>query len=327
MDPKGFTKTSFCDIMIDNITTNKDKEYILSQLHIVCKKKYSDRYAKVYNDRYINNLKNPHIICLKSSGTPYLMYITKLNNTNYCFLIDKKIKDGYDYPKIFIIPISFHNDVYNNTLLECELIRDNHKKWFISINDSYYMNGKSTKNTVIIDRINDINIMLTDRLNNSEFLNTCTLQVKRYFDYKDISFIDKEFIPLLSYNIRGYYLIPMNTEYSKILYLLNKQNNIISTNTKNVKVDKKIKSNPKNTNNNNIFRIVKTTKPDVYDLLKKSNDEYMREGILLVQTLEESHKLGEYFRDRDILDEVFIECNYDNYFNKWRFKKFIDRTV
>ena len=29
MDSKSFTKTSFCNISVDNITTNKDKEYIL----------------------------------------------------------------------------------------------------------------------------------------------------------------------------------------------------------------------------------------------------------------------------------------------------------
>ena len=68
---------------------------------------------------------------------------------------------------------------------------------------------------------------------------------------------------------------------------------------------------------------MKTVKPDVYDLFKKENGEYIRSGILLVQTLEESHKLGEYFRNKDILDEVFIECNYDNYFKKWRFSKFL----
>jgi len=326
MDSKSFTKTSFCDIMVDNITTNKDKEYILSQLNIMCRIKYTDRYARVYNDKFLNHLNNPHIICLKSSGTPYLMFISKINDTNYTFLIDKKIKPGYDYPKIFILPISFTSDVYNNTLLECELIRDKHNKWYISIGDSYYIKGSNTNKNIIIDRINDINILLTENLINCDFLKTCTIQVKRYFDYKDIDFIEKEFIPLLPYNIRGYYLVPLKCGYSKILYLLNKHshatnnnnNNNTNTNTNKPKLHKK-----SNNSKDNIFRIMKTTKPDVYDLFKKINDEFTREGILLVQTLDQSHILGEYFRSKNIADEIFIECDYDNYFEKWKFKKFV----
>ena len=30
MDPSSFTKTSFCNIEIDNITTNESKKYILN---------------------------------------------------------------------------------------------------------------------------------------------------------------------------------------------------------------------------------------------------------------------------------------------------------
>ena len=321
MDSKSFTQTSFCDIMIDNITTNKDKEYILTQLSIMCNKKYTDRYARVYNDRFSKNINNPHLLCLKSQGTPYFMFITKISDVDYCFLIDKKIKEGYDYPKIFILPLKFTHNVYSNTLLECELIRDKNKSWYISIIDSYYMYGNNTKNDVIIDRINQINKLLNEDMNKTSFLEVCKVQVKRYFDYKDIEYINKEFIPLLPYNIRGYYFVPLNPEYSKMLYLLDRVDN--NSNISKKKEINHIKRSNQSNKNNNVFRIIKTTKPDVYDLLKKSDGEFKREGILLVQTLEESHKLGEYFRDKSGLDEIYIECTYDNYFNKWRFNKFI----
>ena len=258
--------------MVDNITSNTDKDYILTQLSIMCKKKYSDRYAKVYNDRFIKNLNNQHLF-LKSSGTPYLMFITNINNTNYCFLIDKKIKEGFNYPKIFIIPITYNDAVYNNTLLECELIRDKNNKWIISICDSYYMKGNTTKDINIIDRMNEINMMFENDIIDDSFMKNCSFEIKRYFDYKDINYINKDFIPLLTYNIRGYYFIPMNVKYSKILYLLDKLNN-------NNNIEKSI-VNPKKmmirSKNDNIFRIIKTTKPDVYDLLKKTGDDYKRE--------------------------------------------------
>ena len=53
MDPTNFTKTSFCNVEIDNITTNESKEYILNQMSILCSDiKYNSRYAKVYNEQY-----------------------------------------------------------------------------------------------------------------------------------------------------------------------------------------------------------------------------------------------------------------------------------
>ena len=50
MDPTSFTKTSFCNVSIDNITQNESKEYILNQMNVLCSGiKYNDRYAKIYN--------------------------------------------------------------------------------------------------------------------------------------------------------------------------------------------------------------------------------------------------------------------------------------
>ena len=93
MEPTSFTKTSFCNVEIDNITTNESKEYILNQMSILCSEiKYNTRYAKVYNDKFSKNLNNPHIFCLKSSGTPYLLFLTQINDVNYCFSLIKKLK-------------------------------------------------------------------------------------------------------------------------------------------------------------------------------------------------------------------------------------------
>ena len=89
---------------------------------------------------------NHHIFFLKSSGTPYLLFMSQINGINYCFFIDKKIKEGYDYPKIFILPYQFSSECYKGTLMECELIRKKNKKWCIAINDIYFHCGKNMKN-------------------------------------------------------------------------------------------------------------------------------------------------------------------------------------
>lgn len=296
MDPKSFTKTSFCNVEVDNITENTSKKYILEQLRILCSGiKYNDRYAKIYNEKFKNNLNNVHLISLKSIGNPYLLFITQISSLNYAFLIDKKVKEGYQYPKIFILPYHFNSEIYQkHSLFECELIRTKNNQWILSIGDVYYLNGKNMKKTVIIERMNGINQFLENNLLDSNFIEICKIQIKRYFDYSDYDMIMNDFIPNLSYNIRGFYLVPMKVEYSKILYIFPK--------------DHKIKKEYV------VFRILQTLKPDVYELYLKDNDSIQKIGIALVQTIENSHNLSNYFKEDE---EVYVKCKLNQSFNKW----------
>ncbi len=305
MDPSSFTKTSFCNIKIDNITTNESKQFILNQLSILCSDiKYNSRYAKVFNDQFSKNLKNKHIFFLKSSGAPYLLFMSKINDINYTFFIDKKKSDGYDYPKIFILPYQFTPECYNGTLLECELIRKKNKKWCIGINDIYYHKGKNLKKVIIIDRINNIHNLLTDNYNpDNSFTNTCPLFIKKYFDYKDINYALNDFSSNLEYDTRGIYFIPLRVDYSNILYIFPKESNLGKT--------KDIVKTTK------CFRIMKTLKPDVYDLYLMDNGNMIKKDIALVQTISLSHILLDYFNDKNYDDIILVDCKYNESFKKW----------
>lgn len=305
MDPSSFTKTSFCNIQIDNITTNESKQFILNQLSILCSDiKYNSRYAKVFNDQFSKNLKNKHIFFLKSSGAPYLLFMSKINDINYTFFIDKKKSDGYDYPKIFILPYQFDQECYNGTLLECELIRKKNKKWCIGINDIYYHKGKNLNKIIIIDRINNIHKLLTENYNpNNSFTNTCPLFIKKYFDYKDINYALNDFSTKLEYDTRGIYFIPLRVDYSNILYIFPKDSNLGKT--------KDIVKTTK------CFRIMKTLKPDVYDLYLSDNGNMIKNDIALVQTISLSHILLDYFNDKNFDDIILVDCKYNESFKKW----------
>ena len=306
MEPTAFTKTSFCSTEIDNITKNEAKQYILNKLSILCSGiKYNSRYAKVYNDQFSKNLNNPHIYCLKSSGTPYLLFLSKINGVNYCFLIDKKIKEGYDYPKIFIPPYHFPPEYFKGTLFECELIRNKVKKWSLAINDVYCCKGTSLKKTIIMDRINIIHKCLQNDYQTNDFSNICPIFVKKFFDYKDIDEAIQVFAPNLPYNVRGIYFVPLRTDYSNILYLFPKDHsNPVPKPVEQIKTTK-------------CFRIMKTMKPDVYELYLQENDNLMKQGIALVQTTVLSHTLHGYFEDRNFDDEILIECRFNERFKKW----------
>jgi len=304
MDPSSFTKTSFCNIEIDNITTNESKQYILNSLSLLCSNiKYNSRYAKVFNEQFSKNLNNPHVFYLKSSGTPYLLFLTQINSINYAFFIDKKIKEGYNFPKIFILPYEFSSELYKSTLFECELIRKRNKKWCLGINDIYYHCGKNMKKTNIIDRMNTIHQIFDKKYTPGEFSNTCPPFVKKYFDYKDVSYVFNEYIPNLDYETRGLYFVPMRVDYSNILYIFKDKDSV------------KLVEKPKKTTK--CFRIMKTMKPDVYELYGLKSEVLTKMGIALVQTTLLSHSLLTWFQDKDFDSEILVECKYNEYFKKW----------
>ena len=327
MEPNSFTKTSFCNVQIDNITTNEAKEYILNQMSILCSGiKFNSRYAKVYNEQYSKNLKNPHILCLKSSGSPYLLFLSQINNTNYCFLIDKKTNDKYPYPKILIVPYDFSNDLYKGTLFECELIRDKNQNWSLGINDIYYNKAKNMSKIIIIDRVNSIHSIFSEEYTTNEYSKSCPIFIKKYFDYKDIESVQNDFIPKLSYNTRGFYFVPLRADYSKILYLFPRDNKQNSNNVGGSISNKISVSTNKNKNKHKhnvlakdifTFRIMKTMKPDVYELYLMEGDNLIKKGIALVQTTELSHKLLSFFENKDQMSEVKVECKLNEEFNKW----------
>ena len=300
MDPSSLTKTSFCGKTVDNVTNNELKEFILNDMKLKCGGiQYNTRYAKVYNEQYSRNLNNPHIICLKSSGTPYLLYCSQINGVNYCFLIDKKVKVGYDYPKIFVAHYQFDSSVFAGTLFETELLRDKNQNWSLLLSDLYFHKSNNTSNQVIMDRINIIHNLVETEYNSDSFCDICPLQVKRYFDFKDKDIIMNEFIPSLNYGTRGFYFIPLKSSYSKILYLFKEG-------------ELEIKKEKKNTLN---FAIQKTMKRDVYDLYLQGPNNIVKQGIACVPNLKTSQMLRELMKDST--SDIIVECRYNDKFKKW----------
>ena len=305
MDPSSLTKTKFSGKTVDNITNNELKQFILDDMKLKCGGiQYNSRYAKVYNDQYAHNLNNPHVICLKSSGTPYLLYSTQINGVNYCLLIDKKIKVGYDYPTMFVTPYKFSSDIFNGTLIETELVRTKGNSWFLLLGDIYYYKSNSCKNKHILDRMNILHTMLDNEYTSDSFCDVCSIQIKKYFDYADKDYILEQFMPQLDYGTRGFYFVPLKCSYSKILYMFKDGDLEI----------KKVKSNTLN------FMIQKTMKRDVYDLYLEGPNNIVKHSVACIPNLKCSmmiRKLIEETETEGTEDTLIVECKYNEKFEKW----------
>jgi hypothetical protein len=271
--------------------------------------------------------------------------MTQINETNYCFMIDKKVKDGYEYPKIFILPYRWTSEMYCGTLMECELIRDQNRRWSIGIGDIYYGKGKNLRGTIVMDRITEIHECLRTCFLESDFTTTCPIFVKHYFDYKDIEQVVDVLVPKLPYDIRGFYFVPLRCDYSKLLHLL-PRDNPMNVQKKKTNIPTEIQpatsassakpvsqttvrelpvnltmdtyeSSVNDTNSSRLFRIMKTLKPDVYEVYSVDQGEFQKQGNLLVQSTECSHRLFEIFRGKSQSDDVRVACIKNTRFCKW----------
>lgn len=301
MDPKHLTRSSFCNKNIDNVTDNSMKKYILENMKLKTTQSFNSRYAKIFNEQYKNNLNNPHLVCLKSSGTQYLLFCTQINDTNYCFMIDKKVKDGYEYPKIFIVHYRFSPELFNGTLFEVELIRDKENNWSILIGDIYTLNGESQKGVQITDRINKCIDIMENKYIKDPFSDICPIKIKKYFDINKIEYIMNEFIEKLPYRIRGFYFVPMKPSYSKILYLL-KENDYKKVNSTNKKLIN--------------FRIIQTVKSDIYELYiyNENKTSIIKHSYASIPNIKTSRWLKDL---TDTKEECFVECKFNDIFSKW----------
>lgn len=299
MDPKDIHQTNFCNQRVDNIISNELKQYVLQDLHTRTGLQFNTRYAKIMNEKYKSNLQNPHIACLKTSGSPYLLFLTKINHINYCLLIDKKVNTGHSLPKMFVVHFNFNEELYNGCLFETELLRDKQNNWSLLLGDVYYYkNSMYSKQKNIIDRVNEMHKMIDNEYTYQE-KDICPIYIKKYFEIKDIGDVYQTYTNV-PYNIRGFYFIPINVNYSNILYIIQKNDTFLPN-----KQNKQLFT----------FKLVKHSKPEIFELYLRNNEGYQKIDRAYIQTIEHSRMIHELFINHE---DVFVECEYNSRFQKWK---------
>lgn len=216
------SKISFCDKQCSNVNDNKIKGQIIQSLE----SKYGiQAVSRDYNIINPNTLRivsfHQHIITPYSNGNPYLLYLTKIDGINCCFYIDKKLKDGYTFPKMHCVKYRFNNDLFENeTIFSGELVKDNERRWIFLIDNILLYKGMQTSEKNIISKFELIHNILNNEYQLDKYLEICPLQVKKLFLYKDVRKMVTEFIPNLSYNCKGIVFYTLNSKCSNFAFLM-----------------------------------------------------------------------------------------------------------
>ena len=303
---------SFCGEEVQNIVNNEAKQYIIDRLSQRYDLKINDKRAYILNNKSVYFLeKTQHIISIKSVGTNYYLFFTNINNTNYCFYIDRKIKQGYTLPRIISVKYRFDDVIFSDTLIDGELIKNDENYWMFLINDMMIYKGVRLECN-IINRFNKIYDMLKNHYVVDKQFDICPLLVKKLFLYNRYDYLITQFIPSLPYKTKGLYFNTLNTKHANQLYIFNEENkvkeNVVPYNKKEI-----VQSN--DTSNNMVFKIVKTNQTEIYDLYSKQADDTLHKyNVACIPNLKTSKFIKKMLNN---CNDALVYCKFHPKFKKW----------
>lgn len=209
---------SLCDSVGYNIKSDEHKKRILEELDktysVRVIKRHHENFAESHHPDIIN--RNPYLLSVRTNGNPYYLYLTRCNFVNQCVLIDKKVQQGYFYPRMILVRLWFDDHLFDNTLFEGEMVRDKHGGWTFLINDMMVYRNVPQNDINLVRRVNMVYDILANCFEPDE-LDVCTLQVKKYFRCSEMHHVVHEFVPRLPYSCRGIYFKPFFFKFRDVL--------------------------------------------------------------------------------------------------------------
>lgn len=225
----SLSKISFCDRECYNVNDNPTKEAILKYvetkypgLHII-----DNQYVLMKPHMLKNITYHEHIITTFTNGNPYLLFLTRIDNVPCSIFIDRKVKDGYCYPKIHCVQYKFDDELFDReTIFTGELVRDVNRNFHYLISDLLVYQGEYIKSRNILARYQNIHHILDNQYTTDSSSEICPIYVKRLFQYADIKYVMTEFIPVLSYTCKGLVFHTLNNQFSDYAWILPKEKQI-----------------------------------------------------------------------------------------------------
>ena len=214
---------SFCDKKCSNVNNNDFKEEFIRLIDDKYKISVVDKPYVFLNPSILKNvLYHQHLLTLLTNGNPYLLYLTRIDDVNCCFYIDRKLKSGFSFPKIHFVKYQFQDELYNDTIFSGELVRDKNNAWFFLIDNLLVLKGEKMNNENIVSKFDTIYSIFNNKYVCNSALEPCPIQIKKLFSYSQIKILINKYLPSLSYYCRGIVFYNLNTKYSNYSLLFPK---------------------------------------------------------------------------------------------------------
>ena len=299
-------------VKVYNLVSDDTKNNILNELSVRYSLEYNFKNKKLLNSN--TDFTKITLLSLQPIGNQYLLYLTKYEEHNYCFLISKKRNNNHQYPQIMVLNYRFNTDLFSGCVFDTNLIKISENKLILQINDIIVYNNNKVNDNIIV-RQNLILDILNNQYIEDNITSSFDLNVIKLFNIQDIKHILNTIIPELPYKIHALCLHSLSYNYSHV-YLIDNikfKKNYNPTLSNNTKVISKDKNNDikHNVCKDCTFKISITEMPDIYNLYIE-NDIFV--GIANIPTL----KCSKFIKDLLLNNDYdYVVCIHNNHFNKW----------
>jgi hypothetical protein len=201
-----------------NIKSTDVKKEILDTVENLCQVKIIQKHFEKFDKNSFSKLnKSPHLVSLRTNGNPYYLMLCSYNFVNQCIFIDKKVQNGYFVPRMIIAKFEFDDELFENTLFDGEMLKNDKNEWIYIINDVIAYKNEHLDKLNFLKRLTLINNIMNNNYR-ADKNDICNLQIKKYVTYDKIKPLVEEILPKLAYTCRGLYFKPLYLKFRDILY-------------------------------------------------------------------------------------------------------------
>lgn len=188
---------------------------IKSQINNMGSFNLSSKYYTFLNKKNVNNLKESNfMVSLSTFGKKFILYITKYNQKKYCIFINKK------NDIMTVTQLKFTDEIFNGTLFDGELVKNNEDKWIYLINDIAYYKGENIITKSFNDRQKIIeNILSREHQQDEDNNESLFISKKVYFKFNNIKDLCERYINHLNYKCSGIYFKNTNNFSDNYLFI------------------------------------------------------------------------------------------------------------
>lgn len=249
------------------------------------------KYYSFLNRKNIGDLKEGrYSVSLSTFGKKFVMFITNYKNKKYCLFINKKNET------MSIVQLKFSNEIFEGSLFEGELVKNEDEKWIFLINDVMYYKGKNIVTSDFTKRQEVINDFLENEYEYDENQGFF-LSKKKYYSFHYLQDLVEKYMNILNYKSAGLhfknidnfccnylYIFPENRTDSKILQNGTIIDDITNNITKEVHFNKEEHKKFDMKSNNNINTIEDDNLLNDFDEIIADTETVVKRNIMIKKT-------------------------------------------
>ena len=173
----------------------------------------ADKNYRILNYTSLHHLKKyPHLATLSTYGKKFLLILLQVDDKQQTLFIDRKRE------MMVYMPMKFVDSLYQGTIFDGELIKDNNGEWIYFITDINCYRGTSTHQMSLPERIELVQMILAKNYQKGN-LDFCQFQMKEYFPYQYLDDLSNGYKDRLKYRCSGLIFKNQTKNEKALLYI------------------------------------------------------------------------------------------------------------